>query len=56
MDTKNPRGISGVTQSGGGATCADRPVTQHLGSIRVFRVSSIFRLEQVGNAIGAFEV
>ena len=34
----------------------DRTVTQHLVSLHVFRVSSIFGLEQVGNAVGAFEV
>ena len=36
-------------------TCADRAMTQLLRSIRVFRVSSIFGLEQVGNVVGAFE-
>ena len=35
---------------------ADRAVTQHLGSVHVFQVSSNFGVERVGNVLGAFEV
>ena len=56
VDTKKPQGIPGITELGGGAKLCGRVVTQHLGSLHVFRVSSIVGLEQVGNVVGAFDV
>ena len=35
---------------------ADWAVTQHLASLLVFQVSPNFGVEQIGNAVGVFEV